>query len=169
MSSPTLPAEVREVLFVCTGNSCRSVMAEYLFRKLAADKGLSVRAYSAGVAAARGSGASFETLEVLKLDGIDARSHSSRMVHEDSMESADMVLALTDLHAEHLRRHFPEHESKIYLLTEFYAGENPALFIRGIPDPIGMNRHFYENTYLVVRDCVSNLVNRIAAARKGKA
>lgn len=168
MSSPTLPAAVSEVLFVCTGNSCRSVMAEYLFRKMAADKGLQVRAHSAGVAAARGAGASFETLEVLKIDGIDARPHSSRMVHEDNMESADMVLALTDLHAEHLKGHFPEYQSKIYLLTEFYTGQNKQFFINGIPDPIGMNRHFYENTYAVVRDCVANLVGLIAAGRKGR-
>jgi protein-tyrosine-phosphatase len=164
--NPTLPPAVREVLFVCTGNSCRSVMAEYLFNKMAADKGLSVRAHSAGVAAPQGSGPSFETLEVLKLDGIDARRHSSRMVHEDMMESSDMVLALTEQHAAHLKRHFPENESKVYLMTEFYAGDDRALFIQGIPDPIGMNHHFYKNTYLVIRACVDTLVKQLAAAGK---
>lgn len=163
MSQPTLPATVREVLFVCTGNSCRSVMAEFLFKKLAAEKKLNVHAYSAGIAAARGAGASFETLEALKYDGIDARGHASRMVHEDSMESADMILALTEEHAVHLRKHFPEMETKIYLLTEFYGGQDKALFVHGIPDPIGMSRIFYQNTYAVVRSCVQNLVNQLAA------
>lgn len=167
-ATPTLPNTVREVLFVCTGNSCRSVMGEYLFRKMAADKGLAVRAHSAGIAAARGSGASFETLEVLKLDGIDARMHASRMVHEDSMESSDMILALTEEHATHLRRHFPEAESKIYLLTEFYLGQDRSHFVHGIPDPIGMSAIFYQNTYAVIRSCVQNLVN-LLAAREGRA
>jgi protein-tyrosine-phosphatase len=168
MSKPTLPSSVREVLFVCTGNSCRSVMAEYLFRHIAAEKGLQVRAHSAGVAAAHGSGASFETLQALKQDGIDARAHSSRMVHEDTMESADMILALTEQHASHLKRQFPEAESKIYLLSEFYTGANREYFVQGIPDPIGMNQHFYQNTYLVVRDCVRNLVELLLAARGKK-
>lgn len=166
MAVPTLPAKVKEVLFVCTGNSCRSVMAEYLFRKMAEDKGLDVHAYSAGIAAAYRQGPSFETAEVLKRDGIDARGHSSRMVHEDSMDSADMVLALTDQHAAHLKKHFPESESKIYLLTEFYGGQDKQLFVQGIPDPIGMSQIFYQNTYLVIRSCVQNLVDRLAAERK---
>lgn len=166
MPSPTLPPAVRQVLFVCTGNSCRSVMAEFLFNKMAADKGLNVRAHSAGVAAPQGSGPSFETLEVLKLDGVDARRHTSRMIREDMMESSDMVLALTEQHATHLKRHFPEGESKVYLMTEFYTGGDRALFIQGIPDPIGMNQHFYKNTYLVIRACVENLVQQLAAAEK---
>ncbi len=165
MAEPTLPAKVKEVLFVCTGNSCRSVMAEYLFRKMAADKGLDVHAYSAGIAAAYRQGASFETLEVLKRDGIDARGHSSRMVHEDSIETADMILALTEQHASHLKKHFPESESKIYLLTEFYGGQDKQLFIQGIPDPIGMSSLFYQNTYLVIRSCVQNLVNLLEARK----
>ncbi len=159
MTSPTLPPVVREVLFVCTGNSCRSVMAEYLFRKIAADQGLAVHAHSAGIAAAHGSGASFETLEVLKRDGIDARPHASRMVHESVIESSDMILALTEEHALHLRRHFPEAESKIYLLTEFYTGSDRSQYVHGVPDPIGMSPNVYQTTYAVIRSCVENLVS----------
>ena len=164
-NQPTLPPAVSEVLFVCTGNSCRSVMAEFLFKKLAGEKGLKIRAYSAGIAAAHGRGASFETVEALKLEGIDARGHASRMVHEGSVETAGMILALTEQHAEHLRRHFPEAESKVYLLTEFYSGPDRAMFVHGIPDPIGMSADFYKNTYLVVRACVQNLVDLLAVRK----
>lgn len=163
--TPTLPPAVHEVLFVCTGNSCRSVMAEFIFRKLAGEKGLSVHAHSAGIAAAHGSGASFETLEVLKRDGMDARPHSSRMVHEGSMDSADMILALTEEHATHLRKHFPEDEPKIYLLTEFYTGPERAQYVHGVPDPIGLSSDVYRTTYSVIKSCVQNLVNQLAARK----
>lgn len=95
------------VLFVCTGNTCRSPMAEGMFRKLLGEKkgggidglaGLGYRVLSAGTSAFGGSGASEEAVEVLRERGCDIQSHVSRPLSEELLREADRIYALTSSH-----------------------------------------------------------------------
>ncbi len=131
-------AEVN-VLFVCTGNTCRSPMAEGLFRQAAEGMGYTVS--SAGVAAYGGSPASPETVEILDTNGASLAGFGSRQVSEEILADASHVFCLTSSHREILEQHFPGMADKFYLVSEF--AEIDGQVGRDISDPIGCGREAY--------------------------
>lgn len=113
-------------LFVCTGNTCRSPMAEGLFRKLLAERfgcaedDLVDRGYfvaSAGVSAGAGAPPSPEAVEVLAARGIDLRSHESQPVTLQLLSQADRIFTMTRGHRDVLLREFPEVAPRVSLLA----------------------------------------------------
>ena len=128
------------VLFVCTGNTCCSPMAEGLFRKAAEGKGYQVS--SAGVAAYDGASASYETLEILEEKGASIEGFHSRLVNHDILAQASHVFCLTNGHLHLLKEAFSEFEEKFYLVTEF--AEVDGKVGGDISDPIGCGRRAYQ-------------------------
>lgn len=113
-------------LFVCTGNTCRSPMAEGLFRKLLADRlkcledELVDRGYmvvSAGVAAGPGSPSSPEAVEILSERGVDISGHASQQVTPQLLSQADQIFTMTRSHREMLVREFPEVAQRVKLIS----------------------------------------------------
>lgn len=113
------------ILFVCTGNTCRSPMAEGMMRKLARERNIGVEVRSAGVAAAKGMSISHHAEAVLREQGIGDRILSTPL-HEELVEWADLILALTESHKRQIIYTFPEAADKIYTLKE-YAQDDPAV------------------------------------------
>lgn len=114
------------LLFVCTGNTCRSPMAAALFNRYAQEAGLSLRALSAGVAASSGAPASDGALEIMEeAYGLDLTGHAARPVGEALLEGATLVLCMTKNHAALLTERYPRFKHKI-------AALDPE-----IPDPYG--------------------------------
>lgn len=129
-----------KILFVCTGNTCRSPMAEYLFNRKAAEAGH--QAESAGLAAWPGEPISDEALAVLKEEyDIDASGHRARRVNEYQVEQADAVLTMNARQRDHLRHLLPEMSGKIRTIGE--AAGQPA---EEIEDPFGQDRAVYRIT-----------------------
>jgi protein-tyrosine-phosphatase len=149
----------KNVLFVCTGNSCRSVMAEGLFRKLVQDAGKEkdFLVGSAGVAAFDGYGASDETLRALRAQGIDMSGHKSRRVTAQMARTADKIYVMEEMHRRAILEEWPEAAEKTHLLTEF--SNKPK--VRGheidIPDPIRMSSDFYRNVFMVIKECIVHI------------
>jgi protein-tyrosine-phosphatase len=131
------------VLFVCTGNVCRSPMAEALFRAML-DDGREWEVSSAGVAAAAGQKASRETVEVLAKEGLSIKRFRSRQVDGEILAECSHVFTMTRGHMAVLMERYPEHCDKIYLVSEF--AEEDSLRELDVADPIGMGRLAYEAT-----------------------
>jgi len=134
-------ANQKNVLFVCTGNTCRSPMAEGLFRKLIADEETIQCLGSAGVAAYPGDRISPETDAILKKHGAELTSFRSRPVDEAMLQEATHVFAMTLSHLEMLVSAFPAYQDKCYLVCDFIEinGEQGA----DVPDPIGRGPKAY--------------------------
>ena len=117
--------QVTRILFVCTGNTCRSPMAEALFRSAAAEflkcsvwqlREHGVDVFSAGVAAWENSPASPQSVEVMKDRGLDLTQHLSRQVTAQMIAQSDAVLAMTPRHQAVLQQLSPADSERIWLL-----------------------------------------------------
>ena len=137
-----MAGEEQRVLFVCTGNTCRSPMAEGMFRAATAEEGI-VTLGSAGVAAMDGSQASGDTRAVLNERGIELDGFRSRMVDEKMLEEATHVFCMTQNHLEMLTMLYPEFGDRCFLMCDFVEIKGRAG--RDVPDPIGMGRAAYED------------------------
>ncbi len=130
---------MKTILVICTGNTCRSPMAEaWLNARLAA---YDWWAKSAGVAAWPGQPASPEAVAAMKELDINLSAHASRPLTEELVHEADILLAMTQGHCHEILRRFPEAANKTFLLDSF--GAAPP---RDVPDPYGGTLDDYRRT-----------------------
>jgi len=147
------------VLFVCTGNICRSPMAEYYARKVFTDSGLPYRTESSGMMAG-GFSISNHSYEMLKTDDIDAKTHLSKSTDYKLLQRTWLVLTMEDSHKKMLCDRFPLFRHKIYTLAEFSGFEGD------VDDPYMGDIGLYENTYQKIKRYTDIIVKKLRIRTK---
>lgn len=145
-----------KILFVCTGNTCRSPMATAILKKKAPH--LSVQ--SAGVFASDNLPATKQAIQAMANKGIQLE-HKSQMVTESLIQWADLVLTMTKNHKEQLNNFFPEYTTKIYTLVEYTTDKGN----QDIADPFGGDVALYEQTANEIETYIDLLIDKLENLR----
>ncbi len=160
---------VKSVLFVCTGNICRSPIAEGLFRRLIGNR-KDIEVLSAGVHAVRGQPPSLYAVQVCAEEGADISDLRSQPLTAALVDRATHIFAMTGAHLETIQTVFPQGAEKSFLLREF---EEPGTTVwRDVPDPIGLGREVYEDCARIISNALPSVlafVEQSALVRPGAA
>jgi len=145
--------EKKTVLFVCTGNSCRSVMAEYLLKGRVQSRD-DVEVVSAGTGVFLKSTASMETIAVLQDEGLDAAGHHAQPVNTTLLKKSDLIIVMTKMHRAQVLERVPAVEKRIYLLKEFIDMPANSQVDLDVLDPIGKPHSAYKDCLREIKEAI---------------
>jgi protein-tyrosine-phosphatase len=156
-----------KVLFVCTGNTCRSPMAEGILKKMLQDKGaVDLEVSSAGTHGLPHAPASLFAMQVAGERGIDLSRHRSRRLTPEMIKQADLILAMSAEHLDYMNRIEGAAGHKAYLLRVFPQAEpasnkGPQGGVLSIEDPIGGSPEDYERSFREIEKEIKRIFPKI--------
>ncbi len=143
---------MKKILFVCTGNTCRSAMAAAMMCDIAEKNDLDVLIDSAGIFAPIGESAAQNAIAAMKKRNIDLSLHRTKPLTEELIDMADIILTMTQAHKMLISNMA---EDKVFTLME-YAGDDGD-----IPDPYGGDIEEYEETAEAISDALVDIAEKL--------
>lgn len=159
------------VMFVCTGNSCRSVMAQGLLQSALKQMESRLRepieVDSAGMFAIEGMTPSKETLKLLQQEGIDMSGHLAKLLGDHLIRQSDLILVMEQFHRDEILRRAPEAAGKVHLLKVYGVGDPSQVSDPNIHDPIGKPMEVYEVCFAAIRESVERTARLLVDSQAG--
>lgn len=153
--------KITKIMFICTGNTCRSAMAEGLLKKLLKDRGINnVEVYSAGLHASTGEYATDEAIKVMKEEyDVNILMHQSTNVKNSNIKDMDLILCATHAHLTTLEYMYPELDHKIFTIKEYAYG--PEVENKDIEDPWGYPVEVYKKCAKEIHDALEKVILKL--------
>ncbi|PKR83219.1 low molecular weight protein arginine phosphatase [Heyndrickxia camelliae] len=142
------------ILFICTGNTCRSPMAEAILKNKKMDD---IKVRSAGIFASNGSNAAENAIKVLQENNIH-HQHSSKMLTKEDIQWADYIFTMTEGHKETVIYQHPQAADKTFTLKEFVYDSKVDMDVN---DPYGGSLDIYRKTYMELEELIKEMMKKL--------
>ncbi len=140
-----------KIVFICTGNTCRSPMAEGLFKAMDGEQKTGLKAISAGIFTNNGMPASENAVIAAKELGADISNHKSQMLNGDIVNNAKYLVCMTGAHYDQILLKFPNASDKLFTLLP-----------TDIDDPFGGNIDDYRKCATQIKSAVESVIERLS-------
>jgi protein-tyrosine-phosphatase len=146
-----------KIMFICTGNICRSAMAHWLMKKKLQEKNIqNIEVYSSGIYAENGDTSTEEAIEVMEEYGVNLKQHRATITSNSNIKEMDLILCMTASHKNALTQMYPNLSNKIYTLKE-YVGIDEI----DIKDPWGYGIVTYRYCAAEIDTCLDKLIDKL--------
>lgn len=130
-----------KIMFVCTGNICRSAIAHKMLEKKIKEKNLNIEVYSCGIFATTGDMSPKYAIDVMEEYKIDLNNHRATNIEDSNIKKMDLILCATTLHKNRVIQMYPELKDKTYTIKE-YIGY--PIYDLELKDPWGLEKEQYK-------------------------
>jgi len=158
---------MKTILFVCTGNTCRSPMAVGILRDAIGNRH-KIKIISAGVIGMKGLPANSNAVKAMKEIGIDISGHRSQPLTKKLVDEAEKVFVMTQIHKLEVINLLEKSRKEIYLIGELNRKQVLKNKDIDISDPIGRGIEAYRNCRDQIRQCVPGIIGKIFEKRLKK-
>ena len=150
-----------KIMFICTGNICRSAMADAMLKYKIKDTDLEnkIEVYSAGTYAETGAYATYNAIEAMDELGVDLRLHRATNILDSNIQDMDLILCATQNHRDFIISMYPDLINKTFTIKE-YADYDTETGI-DIPDPWGYDLTVYRKCASVLDTCLDKIIERL--------
>ncbi len=148
-----------KIMFICTGNICRSAMAHWLMEKKIKDNKLeNIEIYSCGIFAQSGDNATDNAVEVANEYGVDLKKHKATNIRNSKIEEMDLILCATMSHKYNVLQMYPDLQGKVYTMKEYIDSDEKSKDIR---DPWGYDIATYRFCIAEIDKCLDKIIEKI--------
>ena len=149
------------IMFVCTGNICRSAMAHRLLeKKLKDNKIKNVKVYSCGIFAEDGDSPTYNAEEAMKEYDVDIKMHKATNIQNSKIQAMDLILCATKSHKNSVLQMYPELSDKVFTMKEYVEYDKNKMDI-DIKDPWGYDLETYRICLSQIDRCLELLIKKI--------
>lgn len=146
-----------KIMFICTGNICRSAMAHKMLEKKAKEENKDIKVYSCGVFAENGDVPTYEGIDVMREYGIDLSNHRATNIRNSNIKDMDVILCATSSHKNNVISMYPELKEKVYTMKEYAGYDKNDIDIK---DPWGYGIETYRMCAAEIENCINKYLKK---------
>ena len=147
-----------KIMFICTGNICRSAMAHKIAEKKVKEQNKNIQVYSCGIWAQDGDIPTYEGRTVMQDYGIDLSTHRATNIKNSNIKDMDVILCATINHKLNVIAMYPELKNKVFTMKEYAGYPNNDLDIK---DPWGYGLDVYKKCAKEIENCIEKILEKV--------